>query len=369
GWKQIAEARARSLDFYTSAMANLSCDLVDLLTFSTRVVANVNREIGADAALTRAGDAVAEALQAAVVHNVASGSNAGATGLTIYFPSILAAYPNKDYAANTSDESGQYFASAYTNDSNGLVKVFHKFYEQNALALEARVTMTPTPADPLAATIGNDFYVALAANQSDSCSLFDVDEEGVVTPFTAPCFRGMQPVPAFVATPDGKWVVTFSFGAVWPHIDDKPVAMIPDQMAGYRPGDLNSYLVPVARKDTEAGGYAQGFLEVEEILPPVPGPSSFRVLGFQPMGRNPGKTERLVDGEVYALSAYVEERFVEGSLVAAHFARTDREVTVSSSTLVIGTKVISGGQFGYFVTDLTGTIQRSNRLVAYAPGG
>jgi hypothetical protein len=260
----------------------------------------------------------------------------------------------------TSVSGSPFFASRYTNATDGLVKSYYTFYKNNTPALEATVTMNGTPADPLAATINNDFYNVIAANQASSCKVYDKNG-AVVTP-APPCFYAMQAVQDFTIIPGGKWQVTFSNAAEWPHLTDGaghsfPVAMIPDQLPGYKIGVYNEYLVPVF-----ADGDL-GYLLVEEQIPLVPGSRAFKINGFQVAKAKtpPGKYEPLKDGEIYAVAAYVWN-----GTSRYEFLRTDREVTVSGGTLTISGKAISGGDFGYFVTDLTGKIQTSNVLVPYS---
>jgi hypothetical protein len=116
----------------------------------------------------------------------------------------------------------------------------------------------------------------------------------------------------------------------------------------------------VFKRDGDTGSL--GYLTVEEQFPLVPGPRTYKVNGFQLGSANPGKAAPLKNGEVYALAAYV------GTPQAGYsFLMTDHEVTVSGGTLTVSGKAISGGQFGYLVTDLTGVLQTSDVLVPYAP--
>jgi hypothetical protein len=360
GWKQIAQARVRSLDWYTAPLLKLADDLVDMHTFVFKVVDFINKSIAPDDALTGAGLALGNAIEAAVVHNVATGSNVAATGLTLYFPASVSAYPAKNYPANTTVDDLPYFARVYTNATNGLVKSYYDYYLANTAALHATVTMDRSPANSLAATINNDFDNVIAANQSASCKLYGPN--GEITP-APPCFHAMQAVQGATQIPGGKWQVTFSNTAGWLHLTDGagnsfPVAMIPDQLAGYKIGDFNEYLVPVYRITANTGSF--GYLIVEEVFPLVPGPRTYKVTGFQLGGDIPGKFAPLANGEVYGMAAYVGT-----PLTGYSFFMTDREVTVSGGTLTMSAKAISGGQFGYLVTDLTGTLQSSDVLVPY----
>jgi hypothetical protein len=234
GWKQIAQARVRSLDWYTNPLTKLSVDLVDMHTFVFKVVDYVNKSIAPDDALTGAGIALGNAIESAVAYNKATGSDVAATGLTLYFPASVRAYPDKKYPANTMVGGLPYFASLYTGATNGLVKSYYDFYLANREALQATVTMSGTSADSLTATINNDFDNVIAVNQSASCKVYGPD--GEITP-APPCFHAMQNVQGATAIPGGKWLVTFSKTAEWPYLTDGaahsfPVAMIPDQLAG-----------------------------------------------------------------------------------------------------------------------------------------
>jgi hypothetical protein len=217
--------------------------------------------------------------------------------------------------------------------------------------------MAGTPADPLAATINNDFDNVIAANQSSGCTVYFGPSTVAATPAPA-CFYAMQSVNAATQVPGGQWQVTFSNTAGWPQISDAsgtfyPIPMIPDQLAGFRIGDFNDYLVPVY------GPSGFGYLMVEEVFPLVPGPRTYKVAGFQGGGSIPGKYENLVDGQVYTLTAYTAD--AGGSY---SFLRTDRSVTVSGGKLTVTSKAVTGGSFGYFVTDMTGALQMS-ALVPY----
>jgi hypothetical protein len=360
GWRQIARARWRSLDWGTNPIKNEDSDLVDMRTFVMKVVDNINELIQPDEALTGAGIALDDAIESAVVYNKATGSNHAATGLTVYFPASVGAYPDQKYPENTMIGKVPYFAKDYTDGESGLVKSYHKFYVDHEADQLATVTMSGTPADPLAATINNYFYNVIAANQSASCNVYDAESYQFTPP--PPCFYAMQDAPGSTAIPGGKWLVTFSNTAEWPYLTDGaghsfPVPMIPEQLAGYKIGDSNEYLVPVFKK--EGGKGLSGNLIVEEQFPLVPGPRTYDVTGFLENGATPGKALPLKNGEVYVMAAYVlgEKGYT--------FMMTDREVTVSGGTLTISGKTISGGQFGYLVTDLTGKLQTSNVLVPY----
>jgi hypothetical protein len=360
GWKQIAQARVQSIDWATSAMfLQDHYDLVDMQTFVFKVVDGINKSIAPDETLTVAGINLGSALDAAIVYNVATGSNRGATGLSLYFPSIAWAYPGNGYPAKTTAGGTSYFAPLYAGAS-GLVKAYYDYYEAHAVTLEATVTSTPTPADPLLAEINNDFAYVLAAHQTSGCTLYGANR-AVITPAPS-CFRGMQMVESFSQTQASKWAVTFAGTTGWPHLEDGtgsfPVPLLPDQFAAARLGNFNAYLIPVYLKQTPPMADLAGYLVVEEVYPLTPGPISLKVAGFQSDATMPGKTYLLENGEVYALGAYTLIDPADPSLGSV-FRQSDKEVTVKGGTLSIVSRPLSGGNFGYFVNDLTGKIQAS----------
>lgn len=366
GWKQIALARLGTLDWDTSAMFGMTTDLVDMNGFVTRVVANVNASIAADPELTRTGAALAAAIDDAVVYSEGSGSDGGATGLTVYFPSVMWAFVEngdplyKTYAFNTTVDGSPFFSDAYTNGATGLVTKYFDFYKANKATLAASVTMAASPGEPFAATISSDFDYALAAHRpTDLCKLYTGVK--VTAPFVlAPCYDGMQAViertPAAAA---GAWKVDFAPEEKWPHIWDFPIVMVPDQIALNRTGEFATYLVPVFAYDEEHAEYEPGFLRVEDTFDPDPA-KRYEVLGFQYHAvRTSGKIAPLEHGMFFALGAYHPE--------SGEFLRSDRAVFVEGTNLQVIEQLVGGGQFTYFVADLTGTIQSPNEPVYYTP--
>jgi len=372
GWNQIAQARARSLDWRTSAFYGGSLDLVDMHTFVFKVVDNVNKNIGPDDLLASAGFALGNAIEAAVVHNIRDGSNSGATGLSLFFPSILSTYPEKAYPANTSIGNSPYFAASYTNGKDGLVQAYYKYYTDYSTTLEALVQWD-SAAGPLAASVNNDFDYALAAHYATSCTYYR-DNEPTTVASTGSCYDGMQLVQSFTrnAGPGGGWTVNFTYDAPWPSLafsttESHPVILLPDQAAGSMLGNFASYLIPAFSKGVTKDGkvtYKAGYLAVEEVYPAAGGPATYSFNGFQLDASTPGKTSALKDGQVYALGISVS---APGS-ANFKFLRSSNEVTVTGGTLNLSTRTNTGGSFNYFVADLTGAIQRPGAPVPYAPG-
>lgn len=359
-WKQIAFARAKSLDWYTAPILALSFDLVDMVSFPANVVTNINTGVGPDQPLMDASDALYVAVRAAVVYKVQNGSNLNASGLSLYFPSVLPAYNDKyhGYASN--------FASNYTNGSTGLVKNYYDFYVANQDKLEAQVTMTMDPAKgKYVADISNDFAMVLAAHQAVACQIYD-DKTKMFK--EAPCFDAMQLNENSTQGSTGQWGVDFIGTQSWASVEGSAytVAMIPDQVATAGSNINNRSLVPVYRywpptKDSPLEQWESGALSVEEYVPDGGSTTAFRVLGFQGApgsSSNPGKIQPIKDKDQFALGAY----YLDGSTGYA-FARTNRQVTVSGGALNLKRGSIpSDGNFGYIVTDLTGNLSVSSTV-------
>lgn len=369
-WKQIAFARARSLDWYTAPILAMSTDLVDMVSFPANVVTNINKYVGADQPLMDASDALYNAVSAAVVYKVQNGSNLGASGLSLYFPSTLATYGDSKhaYASNTMLDGKANFSSSYTDGSTGLVKNYYDFYAANKVKLVAQVTMNPT-VSKYAALISNDFAMVLAAHQADACQIYyDANKP----PQEVPCFDAIQENVNTTTDSNGQWGVDFIGTQSWASIEGSAytLAMIPDQVATVGSNINNRSLVPVYRWNTTYSYWEDGALSVEEYVPAGGSTTTLRVLGFQGApgsSSNPGKIQPIKDKDQLALGAYYlatfEDPITKATSTAYIFARTDRQVTVSGGTLNLKRGSIpSDGNFGYIVTDLTGKLSVSNTV-------
>ena len=368
-WKQIAFARARSLDWYTAPILALSYDLVDMVSFPANVVTNINKYVGADQPLMDASDALYSALGAAVVYKVQNGSNLGASGLSLYFPSTLAVYNDTkhNYKLNTTLDGMATFSSKYTDGSTGLVKTYYDFYAANKDKLEAQVTMDPAKGKYVA-DISNDFAIVLAAHQAAACQIYyDMNKPLVFE--KVPCFDAIQDNVNTTTDSNGQWGVDFIGTQSWASIEGSAytLAMIPDQVATVGSNINNRSLVPVYRWNTTYSYWEDGALSVEEYVPAGGSTTTLRVLGFQGApgsSSNPDKIAPVVDGNKFALGAYYLASY-EGGSTGYVFARTNREVTVSGGTLNLKRGPIpSAGNLGYIVTDLTGKLSVSD-TVAY----
>ncbi|HQR29825.1 MAG TPA: clostripain-related cysteine peptidase [Anaeromyxobacteraceae bacterium] len=369
GWMAIAKARALSIDWGTSAVYGGSTDLVDAADLAGNLVAVINETIAPDAALTAAGEAFVAAVERAVVYDVAGGTDIGATGLTFYFPSVLKDYPEKAYTQNTSVNGVSYFSPIYTA-SWGFAKGYFDFYFANPAALQANVTMSEVPEDPLEAIVDNDHDTVLAARKAASCTYYTVPPfpPYVETEKTGPCYDAAQVVTGVKSATTNEWLVTFAYDGAWPRMSDAsnayPIVLVPDQYSATKFGHLNGYLVPAWKRlvdpDTLAVSYQAGYLVVDEVQPVVPGPRSLKASSFRVNATIPDKGEK-IENDTYALGVYVE-----GSDGYA-FNRSNRMVAATNGVITMGTTTLSGGSFGYILTDLTGRVSLSGVVPYVAP--
>lgn len=360
-WEQVALARNASLDFSTSAFFNSSFDLVDMQQWVGNVVNNVNKYLAPDLTLTAAGDAVAAAIKNAVVYKVETKSNLGATGLTVYFPSILYAYPDKNYALSTSYIGGSaYFSPKYTESSaTGLVQAYYNYYYRESNQLVAAVSISEPADSTFSGTITNNYAIAMAANGNDSCHVY-YKNNGSVAESTTACYTSMIPAESMTQGSGRNWSISFNktnLGSKWVFLNGESVPLVPDTSTAKGVGE-NEYMIPVyTRKDAAAAvcdGKA-GYLRVAESS------GTLQVIGFQQSAEVPGKTFPLDAGEAFELGAYADVPDSSGN----GFYCTANRITVSQeSTVALTRGATSGANFAYIVNDLTGAVWISNS-VAY----
>ncbi len=363
GWNQIAKGRVRTLDWSTTPLMNSSLDLADLKGLATNVVAEIVANLGPDRLLEGQRDALLDAIAASVTTNAAHGTDAKATGLSIYFPSVLSAYATKGYAVNTAMGRDPFFAILYTNVQEGLLQTFYDFYLYNQAALKATISMTRDPSAPLSAIVQNDFDYALAAHRVPACTV-RVSNRFV----QAPCYDSFRIPDEVTRIPGGStWLLNVSPASSWPALTSgsgiaQPVTLFPDTYGGKVRGTVNDYVVPVYYQRVVEGVREQmpGELAVREVIPANGDASSFEVTGFREDGSAPGKEFPIADGQTYVIRVYATVADVTG------WFPTDREVTVSGGKLSLDFIALGAGQLGYFVIDLTGQVQESE-LVDYTP--
>ena len=364
GWREIAKGRARTLDWGTAPFKKGGLDLADLKGLAIHVVEKIVLDVGPDPALESSQEFLLDAIDASVKTNAALGSNARATGLSVYFPSILAGYPTWSYAAHTAMDGYAFFAPRYTRSDIGLLQAYFDFYLDHQSDLMAIVSMTGDPAAPLSAIVQNEFDQVMAGHQVPSCRVIPREGETVETP----CFDSFR-FPDEVTRLLGRdaWWVDTSPASSWPALVDGaghayPVALIPDAYAGKTYGIVNDYLVPVDGRAVVDGVElpVPGDLSVREVIPASGDAATYRITGFREEGDAPGRERPLADGQVFTIRVHAT---VAGR---SDWYRTDRAVTVSGGTLTLAFRPLGAGNLGYFVADLTGEVRRS-ALVPYTP--
>lgn len=352
-WKHIAQARALSIDWNTSAIFYSIFDLVDFRDFAR----NVSTYLG-DASLIKASDKLESAIDAAVVYHKENGSNMDATGLTVYFPSILGAYEGSKYSSNTTKGSTPFFASNYTDGLTGLIASYYSFYKANTVGLSAVVTLDDpqVPESPYGATVNNDYDFILAAHIRNDCSFVKLNASNEYQSLeTLECADAMNGNDVVENRLTKK--ISFPLNGKWSQMSDGvnvyPVPLVPDQGVINKTGKSNGYLVPAYL--VEGKKYTQGYLVVDDN-----GAGIFKVLGFQTISTTAGKIGSLAKDEKYSLGAY--------STAGTIFRPTNKVLTVGESkTLTLSFGAISSGFFAYVITDLTGAVSSSGNTTYPQP--
>jgi hypothetical protein len=384
GWKQIAQARARSLAWGTSGIFAYestskwayAADLVDIRQFIPRVVNYLNMGIRYDRPLSEAGDRLSTAIDDAVRASEATGGDSGATGLTIYFPSILQAYPGENYATNTRTvaDGTPFFSAEYTDGSKGLLATYHAYYLAKRTSLVATVSMNGEQAFPLRGTLTNDFAYVLASHESAACTFY---VEGTKNPYTnVYCIDATQVARDFTKIADSSgWTVDFTGRTRWVFIQagdgsgsKVPVVLVPDDVGGAATGNYDRYLLPAYLASSDAANpWMGGYLSVEEFVPPSGTALQFRVLGF--VGLNspagvPGKLYTLQATDQVALGVFYR---TDAKPPKPAVARSTNVLQAKNGTFLLSTGTITGGLLSYVVTDLTGASSVTEHIVDYVP--
>lgn len=346
-WEIIADARVRSLDFATSSFfryAGNATDLVDLSQLVNNIELGIRKNFALNQALLDATNAVSNALESAIVYKVSTSSNDSATGLTMYFPSILARYPSKNYQSSLTFNGSLYFSSNYVMN---LLPSYYDYYVTESSSLIATVTTNPIVDNILTGTITNDYNLVLVARGNGACTIYSGIDE-----LQAPCIETMQNISNESHDADNRtW--SFSYDTEsnqWPTLQGQPVSLIPD-FSVLKSLTTQGYLVPVAYKDDDTGAYVDGYLRVEAA---DESGATYEVKGFQLASDHPGKTFNVSAGDTVAISDYVQLK--DGSWI---YLRSNREIVFSSSTPLIKVETNDskpGDKFSYVVDDLTGAI-------------
>ncbi|MDE2119396.1 MAG: hypothetical protein KGJ64_01755, partial [Betaproteobacteria bacterium] len=286
---------------------------------------------------------VINATAAAVVYNRATSIDAQATGLSVYFPGMLAAYPSTNYASNLLIDGQSVFAPSYVD---ALLPAYYDFYVNQQASLAASVSTAPVAGGSFAATVTNSFDFVMVAAGNPNCTVYVGSSSQQL-----PCEETMQQATDYTHNPgDPTWQFSFTLPGSWPMLQGAAVSLIPD------PGVLTgasslSYVIPCNLWNANDQEFIPGYLRV--VMSDVGGSTSYTITGFEEALGAKGKTRALAPGDVLALDDYVQNS--DGSW---GFLRSDRTITLSSSSpqLSFGAyALVSGSPLTYVVNDLTGT--------------
>jgi hypothetical protein len=346
-WQVLADARMRSLDFMGQNFVEPSTsptDLVDELLWVGNTQSALLKSFGADAALSTAADGVIRATQAAVVYDRASYSDSQATGLSVYFPAMMANYPSIDYAGHLLIGGQSAFAPGYVNS---LLPAYYDFYKAQQPQLTASVATQPVVGASFDATVTNSFDAVLVAAGSPSCTVYEA-----VSPAQQPCEETMQPATSYTHDPGTPtWQFSFDLSAQWPTLQGSAVALLPDPSVLRGQASLG-YLIPAHLWNPNRQFFMSGYLRV--VMNDSAGVDSYAVTGFQPTATPSGRIVGLERGDVVAL-----DDFVQGSNGSWSFQRSARTVTLDSAEPQVSFAaypLVAASPLTYLVSDLTGAL-------------
>ncbi len=343
-WKQVARGRARTPDYATSVWDNQDTDLADLLGLANGIAV----AFPGDQALQNAASSLSTATQQAVKYYKNSPNRSASFGLTIYFPSILAAYQH-DYPTVTQLDGSSFFSQNYIN----LVENYHQFYTNelnNLIAIPDNLAFDGTH---YIATVSNDFEDLYAAVGKDDCTNVVGHNGSPLGP--VPCYTGLQ-YSDIQRTPGGgnTWNISYDKAAHstnWPLLNGKPVLLIGLDTEPVIHNEI-SFMIPVTMSPDNDNGYLVILRDEHD---------TYHVVGFQEDtgSTNPEtKTVDILDGTQFYIRTYA---FNGGWSLF----RTTEEVT-APFTITFGTVPSSDfNSFRFLVADLTGTLHITNTSEPY----
>lgn len=311
-WESIAYTRLSALDYQTNMfLGSDNYDLVDMKQFA----GNIAKEFKDKTDVIAAADAVAEALNQAVIYESSNYSNLGSTGLTVYFPSIMYAYPEKNYSFNTLGylTGTPFFAPKYTESDSGLVAVYYNYYYQESGNLDALFVDNSfnSTAESITAVVQNKFSTVLAAaNGTTGCNAFTVNKAGesVISTAVGLCYQAFSDKVS-VGESDAARQYNIAFESTeankWAKLGGINVALIPTDpnFKATTPESYSEYMIPAAYQGVENGKifFTAGYLRVEENNTT----HLLKITGFQPKGNPVPKSSSLEPNQKYYLGAYI----------------------------------------------------------------
>lgn len=344
-WQILADARMRSLDFASQNFLQPSptpSDLVDELLWVGNVQSALTKSFGPDSALSAAADEVINATEFAVVYNRATSGDSQATGLSVYAPSILEAYPQQQYASNLLIGGRTVFSPDYVNT---YLPSYYDFYVQQQQNLVSTLVTQPLAAGTFDATVTNAFDMVLVAAGNPNCTLYFGD-----TAQQQPCEETMQQATSYTHNPgDTTWQFQQTLSGTWPMLEGAPVLLIPDPSVLNGASSLG-YLIPAERFDSQTQAFVPGYLHV--VIGDNAGVTTYTATEFQPRSTPSPRMSALVAGDRIALDDYAQNS--DGAWV---FVRSSRTITLDSPQPAVSFgayTLVSGSPLNYLVYDLTG---------------
>ena len=310
-WESIAYTRLSSLDYQTNMfLGSDNYDLVDMKQFA----GNIAKEFKDKTDVIAAADAVADALNQAVIYESSNYSNLGSTGLTVYFPSLMYTYPDKDYSFNTLGylTGTPFFAPKYAESDSGLVAVYYNYYYQESSNLDALFADNSfnSTAESITAIVQNKFSTVLAAaNGTTGCSAFTVNKasESVISTAVGLCYEAFSDKVSVSESAARQYNIAFESTEAnkWAKLGGTNIALIPTDpnFKATTPESYSEYMIPAAYQGIEKGKifFTAGYLRVEEDNTT----HLLKITGFQRSGNPVPKSSALEAGDKYYIGAYI----------------------------------------------------------------
>lgn len=343
-WKNVAKGRLKAPDYSTSVWDNESFDLVDLVG-----LANAMPTIfPSDTTLLNASNSFVDATQNAVKYYKNSANRGASYGLTLYFPSILAAYET-GYPAAVTLNGTSFFSTTYVN----FIQSYHNFYNTQSSNLIATPSSLLFNGTDYTAVVSNDFEKIYAAVGNDTCTNVFNTSGTLLSP--RPCYTSIQ-YSNIQSTAGGgnTWDISFNKAqniSSWPLINNVPVLLIPNDTTPNIPNEL-TFIIPVTRKSDSTDGYLNVMKDSN---------NNYSIVGFQ--GRvgsanTAGKLIEIANGDQFTVRTFSDNGGTWGLF------RTDTLIT-APFTISFGTVSTDFNAFRFLVADLTGALNITTTSVAY----
>lgn len=309
-WKEFAFKRLDAPDYSTSVWDKDSYDLVDLVTFASKVktIPNLN------AVATNLENAVRQAVR---YFKNSPNRNPSSWGLTVYFPSIMAEY------VTTYPNSMDNFSVPYTD----FVTNYHLFYNNNKNALVTHFTSINPDATGYVGEVDGGADMLYAGVGRSNCHQ------------TLPCIATIQEN----VNRTGNQVIfsESTYDSQWPMLNGTPILLIPN--------DDDTFLVPVKLADSDDVGY----LDVLKTG------NTYSVRGFQQSAGGPntaqGKLSPISPDDKFHPRVYVMDG-ADWRLESYDNITLTSPFTITQNSL---TSINDLNEFRFLAEDVTGALVHS----------